>query len=258
MECADDSLLEDGQGDPAVGSDSMPSNIRLLIENIWANLLKQSLDTIPYRWDDVYKTIRDYFFNSPWYFAYDFIEFVANTYRIPLFNQKFIAECNSTLEREASAYRFVDAKIVQIISKEEIAEIEEALGTNEALGPMAHHLKRALDLLADRKSPDYRNSIKESISSVEALCRRITSDDNATLGDALNLIEKEGKITLHPALKKSFNSLYGYTSAADGIRHALLDESKSDFEDAKFMLVSCSAFVNYLIAKSSKARIKLN
>jgi hypothetical protein len=33
----------------------------------------------------------------------------------------------------------------------------------------------------------------------------------------------------------------------------LLEESTVDFDDAKFMLVSCSAFVNYLAAKSSKA-----
>jgi hypothetical protein len=35
-----------------------------------------------------------------------------------------------------------------------------------------------------------------------------------------------------------------------------MDEDKIDFEDAKFMLVSCSTFVNYLVVKSSKAGIK--
>jgi len=58
-------------------------------------------------------------------------------------------------------------------------------------------------------------------------------------------------------LKKGFSNLYGYTSSAEGIRHALLEEAKLNFEDAKFMLVSCSAFVNYLIAKTSKAGIKI-
>ncbi len=71
----------------------------------------------------------------------------------------------------------------------------------------------------------------------------------------MRFIEK--KVELHPALKKAFDSLYGYTSDADGIRHALLDEPNLDSEDAKFMLVSCSAFINYLISKSSKAGIKL-
>jgi hypothetical protein len=51
--------------------------------------------------------------------------------------------------------------------------------------------------------------------------------------------------------------MYGYTSDAQGIRHALMDEPNLSFEDAKFMLVSCSAFVNYLIAKAAKAGISL-
>jgi len=46
------------------------------------------------------------------------------------------------------------------------------------------------------------------------------------------------------------------TSDADGIRHALLDESKLGYDEAKFMLVSCSAFVNYLLSKTSEAGIQ--
>ena len=36
----------------------------------------------------------------------------------------------------------------------------------------AEYRPRALQLLADRKQPDYRNSIKESISAVEAMARQ--------------------------------------------------------------------------------------
>ena len=123
------------------------------------------------------------------------------------------------------------------------------------LKPVRVHLEKSLELLSDRKSPDYRNSIKESISAVEAICRLITKDKKATLGQALK--EVETKVGLHGALKNAFSNLYGYTSSADGIRHALLDEPKLSFEDAKFMLVSCSAFINYLISKAEKAKIKL-
>jgi len=57
----------------------------------------------------------------------------------------------------------------------------------------------------------------------------------------------ESKRNLHPALKGAFDKLYGYTSDADGIRHALLEEDKVTFEQAKFMLVVCSAFTNYVV-----------
>jgi len=62
---------------------------------------------------------------------------------------------------------------------------------------------------------------------------------------------------MHPSLKQGFEKLYGYTSDDDGIRHALLDEANLDMEDARFMLVSCSAFVNYLVVKAQKAGISL-
>jgi len=51
---------------------------------------------------------------------------------------------------------------------------------------------------------------------------------------------------LHPALREALEKLYGYAGDDDGIRHALSDKSDLDSHDAKFMLVACSAFVNYL------------
>ena len=234
------------------------ADIDFLFKRLWHNFFKKPLDTLDDYWTDTYNLMRKHFFECAWYEVYDFIEFIANNrnntdYAI-LNNEKFVDFCNSTLKRELSAYRFINGKIVQITSEEEIAEIEESLKVTSPLKPVNNHLKRALDLLADRKSPDYRNSIKESISAVESICNLIAKNSKVTLGQALK--EIEGKVKLHPALKKAFESLYGYTSDAEGIRHALLDEPNLDFEDAKFMLVSCSAFINYLMTKSSKAGIR--
>jgi len=103
--------------------------------------------------------------------------------------------------------------------------------------------------MASKKSPDYANSIKESISAVEAISQLITGNQKATLGDALRQLENKLGGGIHPALRNAFNSLYGYTSDAQGIRHALLGKSDLDVEDAKFMLIACSAFINYLVVK---------
>jgi len=62
---------------------------------------------------------------------------------------------------------------------------------------------------------------------------------------------------LHSDLKHAFQKLYGYTNDSEGIRHALMEEQTLDVEDAKFMLVSCSAFVNYLVVKAHKAGINI-
>ena len=228
-----------------------------LFKNLWINYFKWPLDTLDNLWVNTYAEIRKYFFNCEWNEVYDFIEFMANNHpdEYNELNPGFMDICNAVLKRELSAYRFVGGKIAQITSEEEVSEIEEALKISKPSKAVNTHLKRAVDLFADRKSPDYRNSIKESISAVESICNLITKEKKATLGQALKKIEE--KVKLHPALKSAFISLYGYTSNEEGIRHALIDKSNLSFEDAKFMLVSCSAFINYLISKASKAEIKI-
>jgi hypothetical protein len=180
-------------------------------------------------------------------------EYPNNQYETESINQKFIERCNDILEAHMSAYRFVHGEIVEITSEAEIEAIENALdGTRSAYGPVHEHLRRALELLSDRHERDYRNSIKESISAVESLACLIAGKPKASLNDALTEIEK--KHVLHGALKKSFSNLYGYTSDEGGVRHKLLEEATLNIEDATFMLVSCSAFVNYLIAKTSSGQ----
>lgn len=222
---------------------------------IWNSYFKATLDTIPDEWLQTLEVIRKYFFSCDWDQVYDFIEFVACNYDDENVNERFRNTCNNVLKANLSAWHFVCKQLTKITSEVEIAEIEQAMSSPFA--SVNAHLDNALRLMSDKKSPDYRNSIKDSISAVEALCRIITGDKNAKLGQALNTIERGGTIKLHGALKNGFSSFYGYTSTDQGIRHALLEEPTLDFEDAKFMLVSCSAFVNYLIIKASKAGLKL-
>jgi hypothetical protein len=232
---------------PAAGKD-----IALLI---WARHLKEPLDSIPYDWKTTIKELRNYFFDCQWYDVYNFVEFLAHVDDAA--SKPFVDICNRTLEREISAYRFVGGRITEITSEAEIAEIETALALpgNSLVGARTH-LQSALGHLSDRTSPDYRNSIKESISAVESLANAVNGTANSTLGAALSKLEQG--VSLHPALKGAFSKLYGYTSNAEGIRHALMEESDLRFEDAKFMLVSCSAFVNYLVAKAGKAGLSLS
>ncbi len=98
-----------------------------------------------------------------------------------------------------------------------------------------------------KTDPDYRNSIKEAVSAVEAACKLVIDDPKATLGKALTKLEQRHQI--HSALKHSFSSLYGYAGDGDGIRHALMEEKEVHQEDAILLLVTCSAFINYLIKK---------
>jgi len=227
----------------------------IFIQKIWMFYFKNALDRLSTHWDEIRSIFRKHFFSCAWNKLYDFIEFIASNYEYKDLNLQFVKFCNIILEKENSAYRFVDGKIIQITSKEEINEIEEALTKTDPIKPIQIHLKTALQLLSDRKSPDYRNSIKESISAVESICKIISKDPKVDLYKALKTVRQN--ITIHPALEQAFIKLYAYSSDEDGIRHALMNESTLEYEDAKFMLVSCSAFINYLIAKSAKAGIKI-
>ncbi len=235
---------------------SIQTNItrgELFFENLWSEYFKLTLDDIPRSVRDAHRDLKGHFFNEPWYKVYDFIEFLANYTEYA--TGDFIDSCNRILEKEMSGFRFINDNLVPITSEEEIAAIEEAIFV--PISTISEHLSRSLELLADRQNPDYRNSIKESISAVESLCVNISGDPHATLGSALNIIEKSGKIQLHGALKNAFSSMYGWTSGAEGIRHGLQDESDLGFEDAKYMLVACSGFINYLLEKAKKAGLDL-
>jgi hypothetical protein len=50
-------------------------------------------------------------------------------------------------------------------------------------------------------------------------------------------------------MKNAFLNLYGYTSDANGIRHAMMDEPNLTADDAKFFLLVCTSFINYLKTK---------
>ena len=223
---------------------------RNFCSTLWHDHLKLRVDGIP---DTVVRTIeqiRHHFFACDWYEVYDFVEFVANR---PIWTsaQNAIQDFNKVLTDELSAYRFVAGKLAPISSEQEKLAIEGAISqTSNSYSTTSAHLRQAIDLLARRPTPDYRNSIKESISAVEALCAIVTGDPKATLGQALKTFDTQAK--LHGGLRSAFEKLYGYTSDANGIRHALMEESNLEQEDAVFMLVACSAFVSYLIAKQSR------
>ena len=157
---------------------------------------------------------------------------------------------NMLFEMECVGYRFVDGRIVPITDENEIKSIEDACN-NKFEGTRAH-IKKAVGFIADREHKDYNNCIKESISAVESICSIIVGDAGTTLGKALKRLKDNG-LDIHPSLEMAFSKLYGYTCDKDGVRHAEgMFESDVTFEEAKFMLVSCSAFVNYLTANYGK------
>lgn len=220
------------------------AEIEPLSRALWFNYFKKPLDSRPDRNDKILAELRKCFFGCEWFEAYDFLEFVIAYYERTM--PRLSEFMNDILERELSAFRFVSGHLTDITNAQELAMLDDALRDSKFAG-VAAHLQRGLELYADRENPDYRNSIKESISAVESMARIVAENPKATLGDALKTIEKRG--SLHHALKDGFIKLYGYTSDEGGIRHAMLDEPNITSSDARYFLLSCTSFVNYLKAQ---------
>ncbi len=139
-------------------------------------------------------------------------------------------------------------------SKEQAAATRQAVEVVELSGvaPGAvTHLRRSVQHL---NAGHYADSIRESIHSVESVARVIDPEANKDLGKALDSLEKVG-VLRHPALKKGFKNLFGYTSDEQGVRHALLERDAPgvDVDDALFMYGACASFAAYLVNGHQKA-----
>lgn len=234
---------------------TIPAERGLLID-CWENVFKQPTDII----GDIFskkikKEFRKQYFNAKWYTVYDLIEYILKVDGKKGRKRALKQCCNAVLERENSGYRIIDSTACPIIAPTEIEEIEKAISNSRS--EISNHITNAINLLSDKQNPDYRNSIKESISAVESVCKLISHDSHASLTRALREIERDGRFEFHPYFKEAIQKLYSWTSDADGIRHALTDTSTVDLAHARFMLVVCSAFVNYLLDEVEKQGIEL-
>lgn len=222
------------------------------VEYLYKELFSKTERDIPmwgndYHYEEVFDTIYTIIIQYDYTDIFTFIEGIIKfldiadrtTYHRYNYKDEYIKAISNVFKKENVNYRIINEKITDIVDEQQISSIEETL--KNPYKEVSRHYSKAIEQLYSLK--DFDNSIKESISSVEAMCQILTKNSKATLGDALKLLKDK----IHPAMKSAFEKLYGYTSDTNGIRHANgLGEGNSTFEEAKYMLISCSAFVNYL------------
>lgn len=184
--------------------------------------------------------LKTFVLEGPWNKVYDLLEFIESDTPLELDTDTL----NRVLERDMSAYRWREGQVVAVSDETELAAIDAALAVPEPFVGARAHIVDALAKLSLKPDPDLRNAITEAVSAVESAARVVTGKPKAGLSDALKVLEKDGR--LHPALKDAWVKLYGYTSDEEGLRHAMTDEPDIDFATAKYMVVSCAAFVNLL------------
>lgn len=211
---------------------------------LWEFYFKRPFDKRSDKVPAILAHIRNYFFSCQWYEIYDILEFF-----VEYLDQdgSLTVQINKILERELAGYRIINGNFIPITCDLEISEIQNVLDSSPFSGARSH-IAEALNHLSNRSHPDLRNVIKEAISAVESACKELARDDKASLAEAVKILEREKP--MHQALKKSLLSMYVYTSDEHGIRHAMIEDPAISIAEAKFFIISCSAFCNYLASRA--------
>jgi hypothetical protein len=180
--------------------------------------------------------------------VFGWIQWVLRHQHVP---QALSEEIEYVLKAARAAYRVLDGNtVVPVGSDAERETLQRAfadLAVAEFHGARAHLRKAAEEATAGH----YADSVRESIHAVESVVRVLEPDANFSRA----LVKLGKKTTIHGAMKSGFDSLYGFTSDQDGIRHPLLEKAAADVDeaDALFMIGACAAFVSYLINKARTA-----
>lgn len=217
-----------------------------IIIYLYTEIFSKTFDDIPkyygFKYGTTYNEVKNLFQTVEYNKVYDLIEGFINAINFAEYynHQKevYIKDVNNIFEEENVNYRIIDDKITDIVDENQIESIEETI--NNPYKVVSEHYSKAIEQLYSVK--DYANSIKESISAVEAMCQVINGSK-----EELNKVLKKLKINIHPALEQAYIKLYAYTCDENGSRHANgISEKNATFEEAKYMLISCSTFANYL------------
>jgi len=190
-------------------------------------------------------------FSCRWPEFFDLIEFTARTLATSAapVRQQWFEMLNRILESRGCAYRFIAEQLVPLTNTAEATEVVR--GAESAIPDVGAHIREAAKLLPPNAGANPRNSIRESIAAVEAALRHLNGNPSATLTEGLAVFEdKHGP--LHPSLRQGLAMLYAYTADESGVYHPLIEETAGvTGDDARFMLVTCSAFTNYLVTLSA-------
>jgi hypothetical protein len=215
------------------------------------NHLGWRTDQVPQLPHQMRESLATEWFSCRWPEFFDLIEFTARTLATSVspVRQQWFEMLNRILESRGCAYRFIAEHLAPLTNIAEATEVVR--GAESAIPDVGVHIRAAAKLLPPNAGADPRDSIRESIAAVQAALTHLNGNPSATLTEGLASFEdKHG--ALHPSLRQGLATLYAYAADESGIRHPLTEETAGVTpDDARFMLVTCSAFTNYLVTLSA-------
>lgn len=135
---------------------------------------------------------------------------------------------------------------IPLHTKQMIDTVEELL--QEKYGVPLQSFKKAGTFLYDTQPPDYLNSIKEAIVSVESLAKILRNKPKATLKDLIPELKTEH--LAHPAMAKILESIYAIRGDEPNLVHGGTEQSDFGYAEAEFFLNTCASIIIYLVRKT--------
>lgn len=93
------------------------------------------------------------------------------------------------------------------------------------------------------KPPDFENSMKESINSVESALRILTGDSGSTLGQMIK------RVDIDPDIGRILSQVYGLLSNKPFVRHGGTEPEDIGKEEAEFFLELAAISIIYIKSK---------
>ena len=188
-----------------------------------------------------------------WNEVYDLAELILDL--LPDTKSEWLAGVlNNVLEKENCAYRILHGtegdhsiyQVQRITNELELQEIEQA--TQTEYDAVNKQIMNAVSQYSDFEKPDYADAVRCAIAAVES-AMRILDGKAKTLGDAIKRARKAGT-SYNQRLLDGLEKLYAYASEA--VRHGSNEPVEVTEPEAKLMIVTCSAIVNYLLSEYSR------
>jgi len=138
----------------------------IFLQYVWSEDWAQPADEYP-GLEKMMTHLKKGFLEGVWYFAFDILESAFFAQSHGGFDLTSLRESVSRrLDQESSAYMLFGDNFVERMNESEVESVASALVSDD--DAVRIHFGEALKKLSERQNPDYRNSIKESISAVES------------------------------------------------------------------------------------------
>ncbi len=160
------------------------------------------------------------------------------------FVHQLIERLNRVFKSHNVGYRILAKTGLFAPSTNEVESKSIEYSTATPFSETNKHINKALERYGNK---EYSDAVDQSIKAVESMCKEIVGDNKATLSGAIKKMKQELPDKTHQALFESIDKLYGY--ASDTVRHAKIDNKSEPTEsEARFVLMTCSSIINYLVA----------